>query len=857
MSILNKRIKDLTKEDLEKHTRYIGTPEFPFPMKTIQTIRNKDGEKVQGEVLGVLDDLKNGLQILSDLPQEKIDGMAFREMPAPGHLIYAQDMIMNAHPTKGSRRIQYFKGTRGGGKTYAVEWLGRLMSEAGTDVVNCGNADLSNLVFETVIDSGGNSIFDILDRKVKNKTINPVTLMHLKKLVGAEAITKDGIDWEKASAYAEQKGSDTLADEILKLAHTEEFGSGGNALGLSQRVGRFVENLEKGRITLLDEYPRHKEGSDAGFHRLFEFVAGLIPNYVEISSLAEKNDPAGSMIELKDEDRRVGSIVMLSGNTVDDGSDVHELPESVYSRVDVKNFTDLDVEDWQHRWGQFLTGAPLSTHYYAQHDRWKDDPEGFVEYYKAGLTRGLSEEEIKKIPKEYFERVDNFEDTLKATRILAEFMHGWADMMSKAAMGTGFGELMMEVDEIFKAELSLDPRKIKRLADISKQIAPNVRLPQSAEGKIVHDTLTKTESGRLLKAMLDLVYMTTKKVGKDQTYDRIQSLIETTDLMRVADLLEQNPYVSSNPRVQTRALRDYVCETYFDKTGADRPDTYDDLMSTAMSDMCFAQMSDTEHDDILQEEHFDAEDDVDVEETTMSPEAYAPSVTLLNDEDPELMMAEPFRRAFVVDKAALLESSTVKLDIEELGKSVTYESLMRAMVLPKMQKHNLQALWDTALTESGTFSNDNEDPAALAMAQSLDSAPIAVTTLELRNEFNKRSTLHVFRNNQTNNLLFVGDSLPQDLRDKMDAARIQYVDKSAKNAADKINCAIQKMVGSEDEEKMKTLKSAFMLRNRVKSTSASEVEKNSLGELICNDNLETFLPRWVLAEKDYDDALEM
>ena len=151
MSILNKRLKDISKKELSSLKKPLGVKGRPYPMKADVFVEDTKGEKTLMRVLGVLENDKKPLVIYSEKDYKEVVGVAMRDMPTPSMLPLFFDAINKRKPGN-KKTIQYLKGKAGAGKTYMSEMIGRMRTEQGPLIIDCGDKNLSELLYETVLD---------------------------------------------------------------------------------------------------------------------------------------------------------------------------------------------------------------------------------------------------------------------------------------------------------------------------------------------------------------------------------------------------------------------------------------------------------------------------------------------------------------------------------------------------------------------------------------------------------------------------------------------------------------------------------------------------------------------------------
>lgn len=880
-NILEKPIGELTPADMEALRKPLGVRGRPYPMRESVQVDDGKGGKILQRRLGVLENGSQNFAIYSDRPYAQVLGMAMREMPTPGMLRLFYQAV-NLRKPDSKRRIQYLKGAAGSGKTYMSELIARMRSDKGAIKVDCGNKNLGELLFETVLDFGGaHDLRDELDRRLADGALkNPMTATILRDALGEAFAEKDGrivIDWDRighnlrdsgdaqkdpaARDYLDSRTAVGIALEALKkVSWLEGLDSlGANALGMATQEGALIRAWKEGREIILDEFNRAKEGTTSSLHTVLQFLAGEIDETVVENTLKEKGDSAKQTFVFRRSDQKAGFFTTLTGNAEEDGTDVNELPQSLNSRIIPRTVPVATEEDWQHRICQIMTGLPVSTIFRVDPERIKADPEQFRKKLVEMRFLGLSPQQAEQVPDIQVRLLNRWEDVLKASEKLARFYYGWSQLVNPESSlhRTGsLAKLLEEVSERYSAEVSIDFRKIIDHINEAMAEAPAVLPATESDGYDASDwsvpppppsEVDVADPGlnfgdRLVSVIMNYMVETTAEVGKHGLYAQLRQLSMDCGLQQevlhegkqgvarsVADMLNDNPYRSPLPTVQAEVARDIHC-AYLRSVHPEISATDDELLSVPL---VFAAL-----------EHLDEADE------DNAPQAR--QVALLNA-DPATLYHEPLKKAAVVDSvqvAAANENGGAPA-MPPAGDLASRTALLFALAIPAMREHNLEVLWARAFTQAGLFAGGSGGvprDRSVAIAEGNPEENLAITSLTVsdRNRAGEtvESNLHIVWNRKNDRLLVVGNgAAAPELKRAFNSVGAVYVDRQDREAAPKVQAALGRLIGADREKQEGTLKNAFLMRATL--GSMADDEKTSLTELLIRRDTQVFLPVYV------------
>lgn len=888
MSILSKRVEELSSDDLDTLKKPLGIKGRPYPMRTGVTMQHGNGDESFAFRLGVIEDDKDPLLIYSDHDYSFVTGVAMRDMPTPSMLPLFFDALSRRAPGN-KRTIQFLKGAAGAGKTYMSEFIGKMRDPRGPLKIDCGQKNLAELLFETVLDfNQDRKFYDELDKKLKNNQVNPLTVKLLKNNLGDAVIEENGrtrVLWDKighdnlkdenGETVPSEKATKTAMAALREISQLEGLdGDGGNALGMATQEGPLIRAWKEGREIILDEFNRGKPGSTGALHGVLQFLAGELDEITVENTLKEKGETNEAQIFVfKRSEQRAGFFVTLTGNAEEDGEDVDELPQSVNSRIMPQTVPVATIEDWQHRICQILTGIPLSTIYYSSEQQWSKNPEAFRNKLLEWRTMGMTEEQISNISPLQLKLLDRWEDTLEATEKLANFYYSWSMLTnpdSKTYQRGDLSHILLELDENYHKETTIDFRKITAHINEALEARPSVVTPEESEGYdmepwseppqtdvgTMENDPSRNFGTRLRTVLLKYVNETTQALGKTALFRQLDQLARDCGLKEaklkegkassratIEALLNEDPYQSRNPRIQARIVRDMLCTYWKEKSGKGgvpviKVDNEELLSSTVVQRILQElEMSEAANDNSL------------LPPSPEELEATDRTMYVITDNFDQLSL-RPFTEAANVDSADLLRAGGVDMDAPATETLVARDDFLMSLAIPKVRDISLSAMWSDALSQSGMATHGFEGikDESLAMAEGCSETGLGVTTLVTRlgeGENARKSTLHVVHNQATGKTLIVGDKVKSSLKDVFNACGVHYVERGNDLAEQQIAKGLRKLLPDTDPKKNEgLLKNAFLMRNS--APSCEDNPSTTLASLLVAKDMQNLLPQYIV-----------
>lgn len=876
-NILEKPISALTAAELEILKKPLGVRGRPYPMRETVQVDDGKGGKVLQRRLGVLQNSDQSFAIYSDRSYAEVLGMAMREMPTPGMLRLFYQAV-NLRKPESKRRIQYLKGAAGSGKTYMSELIARMRSEKGAIKIDCGNKNLNELLYETVLDFGGaRDLRDELDKRLANGALkNPMTATILRDALGEAFIQKGDkihIEWEKVGHslrdhsqtdkkeeerdYLDSRTASTIALEALKkVSWIEGIDSlGANSLGMATQEGPLIRAWREGREIILDEFNRAKEGTTSSLHTILQFLAGEIDETTVENTLKEKGDATSQTFTFRRSDQKAGFFATLTGNAEEDGHDVNELPQSLNSRIIPRTVPMATEEDWQHRICQIMTGLPISTIYRSDPERIKADPEKFRKKLLELRTLGLSDEQAAQVPDIQIRLLNRWQDVMEASEKLARLYYGWSQVVnpdSPLHRQGNLAKLLEEVSERYSAEVSIDFRKIidhineamtEHPAIIGVEQSDGIDDSDWSNAPMPPSEVEPEDAGlhfgdRLVSVIMNYIVETTVEVGKTGLYNQLRQLAADCGLQQevlheakegiarsVADLLNDNPFRSPLPTVQAEVARDIHC-SYLREIHKEIAVPNESLISVPFMLAALENLND--------------EDDV-------APANQRAPFILLNT-SPATLYQEPLRKIEVMDGISLASVDAAVPAAQDLASRT---ALLYALAIPAIREHNLEALWARSFEKAGLFSggsNGVPKDQSIAMADGDKTEDLAITSVVVADKGRGgrivEAPVHVVWNRKNDRMLVVGTGgASSDLKRAFNSVGAVYVDRQDREAAPKVQAALGQLMGPDRSNKEGLLKNAFLMRATLGDAEADE--KSSLGDLLIRRDTQVFLPVYV------------
>jgi len=433
MSLMDKKISELTSEDKHKLRKPIGVGGLAFPMMRHETT-GKNGEVKQ--TIGKIDSVSDSLAIYTEMNLEKLTGKVYRDMPIPSMLPMFRDLLAKQSPTSKNRIFTVF-GDAAFGKSFLFKSVSSMVHPKGAIHVDCGGMNMREIFFRTVIDYG-EGVKEAFEKKLEKGEMSKASIDYINTNFPDTIISKNNethIDWamfgtrkqygtgEDKKETTEDRGeSFKRANEVLKEVYEREgLTTLTNSFGIKTVPGEFFEALEEGRPLFLDEFNKHREGTLDCWQTALQVLNGEENSINVYNPMSQSGGDDIKFLTINREDFKTGFIVGLAGNEGKDGSATKELSESMMTRLNpmyVGNPTELD---WKHRESQIWTGVPLTTLYHLYKDFANNKPDEFAEFLIDIRKLGLDDKEINLIPAKEIYFLQNWKDTVESINKVSQY----------------------------------------------------------------------------------------------------------------------------------------------------------------------------------------------------------------------------------------------------------------------------------------------------------------------------------------------------------------------------------------------------------------------------------------------------
>jgi hypothetical protein len=838
----------LTEAQLEELAKPLGVPGLPYPI--IHYGVNASGEVV--EQLSVVESTTEPLMMYSAQSYERVIGQMMREMPVPSMLPIVEEGLLRRRPEHRNKTM-FMIGDAGFGKSHLAKLIGKVRDPRGPIVVDCGDRNLNDLLFETTLDHG-EALRQAVDSRLLSNSLSDTRIKLLKDGLG-DAFEKGGtgyaINWNIIGRQlnpAAENTTDSLTLAQRALTALEAFcrlegipTDNANALGLRMREGDLIRAYREGREIVLDEYNKSKEGTDRGLQTVLQFLNGEIDESIVENKLKVHGKEETYRFTFQRSEMPIGFFVTFTGNAEKDGIGTRALSRSAYDRLQPILIGDPTNLDWEHRISQLLTGLPLSTLYRIHKEQADADKDAFGKELIALRRLGLSPESCAVVSPLQITLLQHWPQTLQAVEMLAKFYEQWTGLTnpdSPLLEKQEMAQLADEIDSAYRDKVSIGFRRV-----IQNIEAASLMRPASKDAKQVgrlsvllasKNTLATQETDRdvsaqfgtnLSRAILQTVGNTT--VGKPQLRAFLLKLAGDVGIIdpqlqqarrsekaSLPTLLDIDPYAAVGGEVSLRALRGVLfahLKTQHSDIQIAKPDAIP-LSALAVALGVIA----TEEPQLLEGEHA--------------------AMPVLN-ENPAY--GKFVGTAGIID-GAVLEEEDRKIAPARL---VSVDTFAASLVL-KLPNFSKDELWDVAnwseiVAEKAGKSFSNS--ASVAYADGSHQSGLKITTLQLRHsERNEAVTAHFLIGKNLegkDKLLLIADGLSAGMQQHLANYNIVTVNRSNPDDAVQVDqwlSAGQPLLIKDKE----SLKTAFALRNNL--TAADD--NRSLRDLLLDGNIKATAP---------------
>ncbi len=832
---LDAKFGQLSVQDRMKITRVIGMKDQPYPAADVVVTKvdvaqkNQNGNtrpKISTQIsIGAIcaEGIDEALQITSELSQERVLGILYREMSVPSLLPIQMESIIRRDPDNVNR-LMFIKGDPGSGKTHLAKTIGRIRDKKGPLLVDCGDRNISELLFESVLDMGSDFKTG-LNSKLASNAITAASRSELRQLGPAYVEAPDGtaqIDWASVGLAHKDKQSDSQAAEdaynILKrVSFLEGFDkAGANVLGIKMKEGPLIQAFKEGREIILDEYNKSVEGTDGSMQSVLQFIVGMdssatVHNRIKVDGREETYS-----FEFRREDMKAGFFVTITGNDSKDGVTTHELSASAYSRVDPFQVPPMELVDWKHRIAQYMTGLPLNTLLAVYHGEASENPQQFTQTLLSMRTLGMTETEMAAIPAQHLLYLQNWQATAQAVDMLANFYYKWSQLVDPDSrlfdLGSNknAGDIQLILNEIsprYRDEVSIDFRQ--PLHDLNRALKPrpkisalssNLRFNAQTQPPLQAPASVDIAEGlgsRLEKILLERIAMTTPGMPALQQH----LLFAAEDFGIIKKTLQE---AQGNEFPQTIA----------DLLNVDRWQPYGggsnlrEIQSAVMAALGTEDSKAVPLDDLSMA----------IDRVRMMGNS-AGTLIVPNPNATNAMRA-PFAGVQVIDQANLAAA----MKKEDL---MPAEAFLKAVSLPILGDANLKGLQSRGISASGLAP---ADAPAVKIAEGTSESGYMVTTISTADA----APIHIIIDDKRKRKMLVTASVPDTTVTALNRAGYAVVQQDQPNSQSMIEAFLD--IAAKEDKVMPQLRQAYLLRNGDEST------QETLPALLARSSVPTFVP---------------
>ena len=814
-----KRWSDHELQNLGFHKVVVGIPGRPLPVM----VPNPEATSTEDAYrLESIEDSKHPIVIWSQRPYDEVIGLLYRLLPTPSMLPLFYETLQLLQ-VENERRIQFYIGKHGSGKSFLGKLIGDLLHPDGAISVNCADRDLNELLFETVLDVQANpDLYSKINQKLREGSLNSTSVAALKTVVGEAFKTNEGvphIDFEQIggsrleSIETEEGLTETqvvfsnantqaVVETLLKIAQVEGLSKEAAFMPIRSQLGVLPRVWKEGRVVHLEEYNKCKEGSDTCLHPVLQVFNGE-------NLKCRVYGTGGMSFSFDNHDRLPGFFCYLDGNMQADGVATHTLSASANDRILPNIIQDMIREDWQHRWSQLLTGLPIKILYDSKRDQWDADPSAFTRFLH--MIRGLGNVEVPPSHRHY---IDRWEDVLDATEIISRYNKLYDEMTnpdSDSNREGKFPELFAEVDEEFYNMAGGSMRRniyyfkmalLGRPATIQPQFSQGYDFsadwsmpPQVEVDRETYNPAEKLGSNIAEIFFRDMVRLTLG-LGKIHLYTRLKAACESLRIVKpdlkegemfegvyLEDLLNSQGGKSD----QNRELQTIFCARLRQHLPANGLSAIDDHLMTA-----------DQIGKALQKAH------------ASSPEKTKEGwlgILQVQQFNPLSTVENLIGPAYLVDGG---NPHQAKIETDRL---LEHDDFLLSLSLPLVGKRNLAAAFTSGLLGSVNSALAASDEALLITANR-SSTSISMSTVKVSHPSLGSCLVHLLRDSKRDLTLVVGEDINENHLSILKQAGIEYTSRNAHNARTKIQTFLNRLFVQASPETEAFCCVSFLMRCR-------------------------------------------
>ena len=501
MAIQNKKIAEMTAEEVRAQMKPVGVPNLPYPMAMLR--KGDKGTMIHD--VGVIESAQNPLVVYSEMDLQRVNGLLFRQMPIPGMMFMLRDLLTKIAPDSKNRIMTVF-GDAAFGKSHLFKLVGGMVHPEGPICVDCGGMNMREIFFRTVIDYG-QGVKEQFEKRLADGRVSQASVETLKSEFPDCIVEKDNktfIDWEaigkprrKRDAEGKEINNEdedrgdaaARAAKVLKAIYDKEgIDVQSNAFGIKTVPGEAFESIWTGRPLFLDEFNKSKKGTLDAFQTFLQFCNGEIDDVTIYNPMAAAGDSdSPKSITIKRSDLRMGWHIGVAGNDASDGDTTQELSVSMLTRLNPMRIGEPGLRDWEHRIGQIWTGLPVTTLYNLFEKTAKANAPAFSDFLCNLRTLGLSAQERQAIPPHEMYFLRNYQETVQAIKQVSAYYNERLQLSNPESDAYSKKENQNLSDEVSARGDQIFVSFRKPIADFNKAIQATPEVRPAAESSLKLD----------------------------------------------------------------------------------------------------------------------------------------------------------------------------------------------------------------------------------------------------------------------------------------------------------------------------------------------------------------------------------
>jgi hypothetical protein len=786
MSLLAKKIRDLTPEERESLIKHVGTPDIPYP-GIDESSMGPDGS---GEIdLGMI---VHGIPVISTRPHEQVVALSYSNMASPCALD-AEREIWEQMSFDSRSFFTLVMGKPGWGKTRIAENISGMMDDRGFVFFNCADQDFEEIVWETVIDYSESYVLAIIE-KIRAGTLLEGSLEILKEEL-PDQLTRDDqgkiVDFDRNSIKREKEkakdgealyeSSREATGRILSVLKAVAENEGippqsENVIGMRKIPGPFKRAWDEGKIIILDEFTKGRPETVSKILELLNWSNGMGRSNIDVrNSIGIKGQDETASYNMDRSDRRAGFRVIATGNYTDPllGDDSMA---PVWSRIQTVELEEPGKKDWGHLASQILFNMPLTTLAAFFSEMAEEDEEEFAEIMTEWRDNKACAESST-VPLRHSVNIKNWKQSTEAVKNLAEcfyFVQRLFDPGSelfdteKPQTEKYRTRVQPEFQDKFTITKPVDPRIIDRISQHAAQARAIVKSINTETGDVPRFNKSAVGNKDAAPRMRDLysavsTYGThlakeiekwvrqitigmpeTRKVIIEEFRNRRVAFPVPGQMSTLANLLNQDIFEMSGGTESVTSLRDILIAKMKKRKPALAKKTDDEIITVEEAAALCTELTR-------------------IYKTTSNDDPYKGDLVI---------PGENLKRAF--NKASAVEHITDnnKNKPPQINELLGTGDFLKSLTVPAMAEINLRNIWRKPFSSHEAIETKTREERkiylpSIQMAENCHESKLAITTVMTQNSKGEESPVHIIRDGEHNRQLIVTEEAGSRLKNEL------------------------------------------------------------------------------------------